>query len=252
MALFNDQVISTMEDLRAYESSVLEMASTEGVDLTVKLSVAQREMAVEIERFLVEQSATDTQPPTVTLQQVVVTEALKQWHTLLTLMLSYRDAFHNQLNDRYESKWKEYERQAGLKSTQLFALGLGIVNTPLGGAEMPQVDSAPGALATGIYAIRVAWQNVAGQEGRPSDVVPFGTSDGSVPVVTPPPVVPNATGWNVYAGPLDGTLARQNAAPLVPGEVWTMPAGGLVTGPLMAASQAPDLYLRQNRAFRRG
>ncbi|MCX6596457.1 MAG: hypothetical protein NTV70_08830 [Acidobacteria bacterium] len=252
MALFNDQVISTMEDLRAYESSVLEMASSEGVDLTVKLSVAQREMAVEIERFLVEQSAVDSQPATVTLDQVVVTEALKQWHTLLTLMLSYRDAFHNQLNDRYESKWKEYERQAGLKSTQLFALGLGILNTPLAGADLPLVESAPGALETGMYAIRVVWQNVAGQQGKASEVVQFGTTDGSVPVVTPPPVVPNATGWNVYAGPLDGVLTRQNAAPLLASETWTMPAAGLVAGSALVESQKPDLYLRQNRAFRRG
>lgn len=252
MALFNDQVISTMEDLRAYESSVLEMASSEGVDLTVKLSVAQREMAVEIERFLVEQSAIDNQPPSVTLDQVVVSEALRQWHTLLTLMLSYRDAFHNQLNDRYESKWKEYQRQAGLKSTQLFALGLGILNNPLAGADMPLVESAPGALATGIYAIRVAWQNTAGQQGKPSEVVPFGTTDGSVPVVTPPPVVPNATAWNVYAGPLDGVLTRQNELPLTAGEKWTMPAAGLVVGTPLVESQRPDLYLRQNRAFRRG
>lgn len=252
MALFNDQVISTMEDLRAYESSLLEMASSEGVDLTVKLSLAQRELGVEIERFLVEQTAVDTQPPTVTLDQVAVTEALFQWHTLLTLMLSYRDAFHNQLNDRYESKWKEYERQAGLKSAQLFSLGLGIVNAPVAGAGMPQVDSAPGALATGMYAIRVAWQNVAGQLGRASDVAPFGTTDGSVPVVTPPAVVPNATGWNVYAGPLDGVLTRQNSAPLAAGESWTMPPAGLVTGIALADSQKPDLYLRQNRTFRRG
>jgi hypothetical protein len=245
MALFNDGTIASQEDLRAYESSVLEMASTEGVDLTAKRELAQRELAVEIVRVLTELTAVDTAPPSVTLDRVVVTEPMHQWHSTQTLTLSYRDAFHNQLNDRYESKWKEYERQSGYKAAQLFETGLGIVNTPLKKAAAPTVSGAAGILANGVYEIRVTWENAAGQEGAPSERVLFASSNGDVPAVTVGAAPAGAVSWNVYAAPLDGISTKQNTSALALGETWTMPAAGLMPGAPMPAGQSPDYYLRQ-------
>jgi len=245
MALFNDGTIASQEDLRAYESSVLEMASTEGVDLTAKRELAQRELAVEIVRVLTELTAVDTAPPAVALDQVVVTEPMRQWHATQTLTLSYRDAFHNQLNDRYESKWKEYERQSGFKAAQLFETGLGIAIAPIGKAAAPATIAAPGILANGVYEIRVTWQNASGQEGAPSERVLFASNNGEVPAVTVGAAPSGAVSWNVYAAPLDGISTKQNTVALGIGETWTMPAAGLLPGTPLPEGQSPDYYLRQ-------
>jgi hypothetical protein len=52
MALFTDGSIAKLEDLRAYESAVLDLASSEGVDVGAKLRMAQREIATELTPFL--------------------------------------------------------------------------------------------------------------------------------------------------------------------------------------------------------
>ena len=39
---------------------------------------------------------------------VVVTAPLKLWHVQKTIAMVYRDAYNNQLNDRYLNKWNEY------------------------------------------------------------------------------------------------------------------------------------------------
>ena len=55
MALFTDGNICSTEDLRQYESSILDVASTEGIELEAKLKLAQREIGVAITAFLLEQ-----------------------------------------------------------------------------------------------------------------------------------------------------------------------------------------------------
>ena len=40
----------------------------------------------------------------------MVTRQLKRWHAVHTLEIVYRDAFNNQLNDRYQPKFLEYQR----------------------------------------------------------------------------------------------------------------------------------------------
>ena len=57
MALFTDDSIFNSEDLRKYESSILDMASTERIELDVKLELARREIGVKITEFLLEHEA---------------------------------------------------------------------------------------------------------------------------------------------------------------------------------------------------
>ena len=48
MALFTDGTISTLEELRGYESAVYDVASTERIDLSQKLVLAQQELGIEL------------------------------------------------------------------------------------------------------------------------------------------------------------------------------------------------------------
>jgi hypothetical protein len=251
MALFVDGPIATPEDLRAYESSILDMASTEGIDLTTKLALAHREVGIEIHRFLVEQTASGTAAPDVALHQVIVTDALLYWLVLHTLTLSFRDAYHNELNDRYQAKWQEYERQAAHASERYLAIGVGIANAAVGRAGVPLVTRTPGIMPTGTYEIRVAWVNGAGDEGSLSDWALFDTDDGSVPVVTAGAAPIGGVKWNVYASLLGHPLQKQNVRALSLGESFTLSTTGLVTGSTPSSGQTPDYFLRQTRLARR-
>lgn len=251
MALFVDGPIATPEDLRAYESSILDMASTEGVDLTTKLALAHREVGIEIHRFLVEQTASGTAAPDVALHQVVVTDALFYWPVLHTLALSFRDAYHNELNDRYQAKWQEYERQAAHASERYLAIGVGVANSAVGRASVPVVTRTPGIMPTGTYEIRIAWVNGSGDEGGLSDWKLFDTDDGSVPVVTAGNAPIGGVKWNVYAGLLGHSLQKQNGSALTPGVSFTIATTGLVAGSAPSSGQSPDYFLRQSRLARR-
>ena len=56
---------------------------------------------------------------------------MKRWHALHTLAVVYRDAFNNQLNDRYRNKWEEYRELARNAREQTFEFGIGLVATPI-------------------------------------------------------------------------------------------------------------------------
>src|SRR5579883_946062 len=99
MPLFTDGPASTIEDLAAQDSQVLDVASVEGIDLTRKLALAQEAVAIDIEAVV---RRSNSGP--VHLKHIVVTPALRLWHTYRTLELVYGDAYYNQLNDRYASK----------------------------------------------------------------------------------------------------------------------------------------------------
>ena len=52
MALFTDGPASTIEDLAAQDSQVLNIASSEGIDLTVKLGLTHEMVGMELEELL--------------------------------------------------------------------------------------------------------------------------------------------------------------------------------------------------------
>ena len=104
MALFTDGEVSTIEDLRGYDTQLLDVANIEGIDVTRKLQLAQDEISVELATLLA-RAARFTVP--LDPGRVVVTTPLKLWHTFLALELVYRDAYGSQLNDRYAGKRDE-------------------------------------------------------------------------------------------------------------------------------------------------
>ncbi len=249
MALWMDGVPSTTEDLRAYESSILETARSEQIDLSTKLVLAQREISGSLHLFLVEQTAAEGTAPATTVNQVVLTADLIHWHTLRAIELTYRDAFHSHLNDRHQLKWQEHVRLAREAGNRTFESGVGIVNLPVARALGVTVRGVPGVMAPGIYEIRVTWQNALGQEGSPSEANVFVSEAGMVPEIQPGLPPPNAVAWNAYAAPLGQSPRRQNSSPLAVDARWTAPATGLSTGVVVGSGQIPDRYLRASQTL---
>ena len=94
MALFTDGSISSAQDLQEYDSSVLTVANAEGIDVAVKMTLAQQDLGNELMLFLFRRARFRDYQPNFTrrtgLTDVVVTDALQQWHVLTTLALVYR------------------------------------------------------------------------------------------------------------------------------------------------------------------
>jgi hypothetical protein len=255
MALFTDGPISSEEDLQEYDSYVVSVASGEGIDVAAKIALAQQDLGNELLLFLLRRAPfRDYQPGfrrRTGLPDVVVTDALQQWHILTTLALVYRDAYYNQLNDRYQGKWNEYEQLAKASSRMYFQLGVGVVADPIPMAPTPELSTVPGSgVAETLYVV-ATWVNAAGQEGAPSAFtqlrVPAG-EDLAVTLTGPPT---NVVGWNVYVGSSPTTLTRQNNTPVALGSSWTM-TGGLSAGAAPTTGQPAAWFIVDHRFVERG
>jgi len=255
MALFTDGTLSTIDELLAYESSLLEVARGERLDLTVKLELARQEIGIELTMFLAERSGGEWSgilAPALTLKNVVVTEPLKKWHVFHTLGLVYRDAYNSQLNDRYEGKWKEYERRARWAEQALYRIGVGVVGEPLVQADKPMLSSVAGPLPGATYYARATWVNAAGEEGSASELAVLSTGGNTLLVAEAASPPANARYWNLYAGVSIGNVTLQNEAPMKLSQAWTEPASGLKEGRQPGTGQAPERYLRATGGFSRG
>jgi len=255
MALFTDGSISSAQDLQEYDSSVLTVANAEGIDVAVKMTLAQQDLGNELMLFLFRRARFRDYQPNFTrrtgLTDVVVTDALQQWHVLTTLALVYRDAYYNQLNDRYQGKWNEYEQLSTASARMYFQLGVGVVADPVPIAPTPQLSSVPGGGVAEMFYVVATWVNAAGQEGAPSAYAEFSTAAGRDLAATLSGPPQNAVGWNVYVGLSPSTLARQNDTPLAPGSSWTM-TGSLNPGPAPTTGQQPAWFIVDHRFINRG
>lgn len=248
MALFIDGPINGAQALRHYESSLLDVAGTEGIDLSGKLDLAHREVAVELTAFLVRQQ--ELRGNQRDLSKLIVTDALAQWEALHTLALFFRDAYHNQLNDRFKGKWQEYSRMAKIAAERLFEIGVGMSAAPLHQAPAPGVGTAAGeGLDEGTYYVGIAWRNSSDEQGKLSDLteVELGAAQTLVVTAGNPPAT--ASGFVVYAGISPDELLVQNQSA---NGVWSMPTGGLVTNMGELREQSPSYYVTKVQALLRG
>jgi hypothetical protein len=250
MALFTDGSISGSEDLRAYESSILDVASTEGIELEAKLNLAQREIGVQLTVFLLQQSSTNSEMRD--LSSIVVTDPLAQWHALHSLEIIYRDAYNSQMNDRYLGKWQEYGKLAKEAASLLYEIGLGFTTDPIGRAAAPDCGVvAGGTLPATTYYIRAAWQSSRGSVGALSEPTPISVEQGMLPTAVAVNAPAGAGGWLVFAGTDPDDCRLQQLNPLPVGWQWTMPASGLdMTLPQVVFS-GPEYYVRRRRDLRR-
>lgn len=248
MALFVDGNPSDPSELSPYETSIFNTAATEGIDLVAKGTVAAIEIGLELQRFLVRTPGGSS----FRLENVVTTDALRQWHILHTLAVTFRDAHHQQLNDRYKEKWKTYEQLTEKASELLFQIGVGLVYAPLPRPTLPLLSQLPGVQEARTWFIRVSWTDDLGVESQASVVSSFTTGEGSALTVRAIGAPRTARGWNVYVGTNDDQVERQNQELLSLGSTWTMPAEGLIQGSRPVAGQNPDIYLRRSSVMFRG
>ena len=259
MALFIDGPVSSVEDLAAQDSQLLDVASVEGIDVSQKLALAQDELTLEISALLTRVSYVDQLfwlAPQPDLGSVVVTPALKLWHTFRSLEMVYSDAYNSQLNDRYAGKRDQFHAKAQWAYETLVLAGLGVASVPVPRAATPAVTAAgapaPGTpLPDGTYYVTVAWVNAAGEEGAsavPATIATTGSSLLVQPAGAPPKT---AAGWNIYLGAGPDSMALQNGSPIAIGETWLQPAP-LVAGRPPGTGQLPSYLKPVPRMIQRG
>src|SRR6266849_4564575 len=130
MALLTDGNPNDMGSLRVYETAIADVASVETIDLDAKLGLATEEVSEDVVDILLDHTrSSDPQSNirrTIGASDVVVTPQLKRWHALHTLEVVYRDAFNNQLNDRYRPKWQEYQELSRNARQHTIRFGIGL------------------------------------------------------------------------------------------------------------------------------
>jgi hypothetical protein len=251
MALFTDGSISTISDLQQYESSVLDVAATERIDLAHKMEVSQREIALELTAFLLRKGC--PLGPNRELSNVIVTESIAHWHIVHALELLYRDAYNSQVNDRYRGKWENFSILTDRAQRLVFDIGVGITTCPVPRAQTPIIEALPGSLLpANTYYVRIAWQGRRGTRGDWSPLEAITVPPGTRLGVTVPAQPLNANGAWVYAGTSKETLLRQNEQVVDAGERWTQPITGLRSDLAPIPAQSPDYYVINRREMLRG
>lgn len=255
MALFTDGPLSSAADLQRCENAILNVATTESIDIGSKLMLAQQELANEITLFRSRRAPSLNDPFGMRqlrgVEDVVVTEPLRQWHIYKALALIYRDAYNNQLNDRYQGKWEEYERLARANAHVYFKIGVGVASDPIKKAEPPMVSTVVGSGAGASYYVAVTWVGASGQEGAPSEISALTTAEGQQLEVNVGDAPNHAVGWNVYVGTSPSSLQRQNTSVLAPNNTWIMNSG-LRAGAALANGQKPAWFVVDDRGIQRG
>ncbi len=254
MALFSDGSVSTVADLTAQDSSVLEVAATERIDLTQKLQLALAEVGQELASSL-ERTRSIYSPllgqKQLTVANVAVTPSLQVWHTYRALAAVYRDAYFSQLNARYSAKWQAFEKLARKAMLDTLEVGVGMVWDPMPQAGAPQLSTVAGAGPGGAFYAAVSFVNAAGEEGLASTVLDLTVAAGNLLVIAAGTAPSNAKGWNAYAGADPGALALLNATPLPIGAAFTWTAG-TVGGRGPAGGQMPNVLRVLSRMWQRG
>lgn len=247
MALFTDGTIARLDDLRAYESAVLDLASGERIDVSAKLKTAQRELGNELISFLAKSGAGVRD-----LSRIVVTDAMLDAHALRTLELIYRDLYQSRLNDRYEGKWREYAKQSERAVRNLIDGGVGMTGSPLPKPGAPTVSFViEGLLPARTYYVRIGWTN-GRQTGALSDPVSLLIPPGGKLNVDAPAMPGDIIGWVVYAGASMGQALLQTETWLSSGEAWTEAESGLRDDLSSLPIQSPDYFVENGRRLLRG
>lgn len=254
MPLFTDGPISSIEDLTAQDSQLLNVAAVEGIDTSQKIAIAQEEVAMDLlcalNRFGYSENLFWLAPQP-KLDTVVVTPSLKLWHTARALELVYADAYNSQLNDRYAGKRDQFHDLARWAYGKLIEIGVGVAGTPVPRAGVPALTPFPGALADGVYYVTVTWVNNAGEEGAPA--IPTTITTASSTFLVEPGIAPAKTaGWNVYSGASPDSMYRQNGSLLEIGQTWEQPQSLAQTGILPGKGQKPSYLQPLPRIIQRG
>lgn len=254
--LLTDGNPNDTEDLRVYESAILAVANTESIDLEAKLNLATEEISEDILGVLLDHTrASDPQSTirrTIGVSDVVVSQQMKRWHAAHTLEVVYRDAFNNQLNDRYQAKFNEYHELSRNARERTYGFGIGLALAPLPQAQAPTFGFVTGPIPATTYFVQVSWVSTAGQAGAPSDATTYDAPANSLAVVNAVSPPAGAVGFNVYMGLTADAMTLQNSSPIAVGLSFSLPDSGLVAGAAPGNGQAADIYIVGGPMLRRG
>ncbi len=259
MALFTDSGIVGLDDLTQFESGLVQVSSTHGIDINTKIKLAIDEIGAEILLFLLRAGRSDHQWSSrakLGLTNVVVTPALYKWICSDALAKTFAEAYNVQLNTRFQGKWTEYQKQADAASEIVFASGIGVVFDPLARPVMPTLQTSQGSLPAQSMFIQTAWTSILGEESAPSPIngvnltgfTGLEVTMSEQPADNPKKVV----GWSVYASNSQQGLTRQNVDPIPLGSSWAVPPTGLITGVTSLGGQLPSYFVPANRRWLRG
>ena len=255
MALFTDADIVTLDDLLAYENSLVQVSSTHSIDVATKINLAISAVGDKLLLWLLKVRAADPQwlsRRQLGLSTVVVTPVLQRWLCFDSLSRFYEEAYNVQLNTRFQGKQTEYQKLAGEAAEMTFMSGLGIVYTPLPKPAIPTVTVLAGtSTAEGVF-VQSSWADSTGGESALSPVNGTILAAGSSFSVSTAGAPAAATGWNIYASTDQNNITRQNNEPLPLGSIWSLPYAGLVAGPEPIDGQQPNFYVMMSRRLERG
>lgn len=243
MALLVDGDVNRIGNLKEHDTSVLEVANGEGIDLQSKLRVAQTEIEEEVEEFLRWEGRGR-------LEQVYIDTTLQRWHALKSLEAVYRDAYFSQLNDRYGERWKTYREMAAVQGKRYLNKGVALVSAALRRPEKVEARIVEGAAPAASYWVQATFVDGGGRESAASELyvtsspVPHGLE------VSVPYWSAGATHWNVYAGWTEDEVSLQNPLPLAVGTKWSLFDGGLVSRRPAGTGQPPDQLVERTRLRR--
>jgi hypothetical protein len=258
MALFTDSDLVTLDDLLQFESTLVQVSSTHGIDINTKIKLAKDEIGDKILLFLLRAGQSDHQwfSRATGLNTVFVTPAISKWLCCNSLYRVFAEAYNLQLNTRFQGKMLEYQRQADAASEIVFASGIGVIGLPLSRPGLPTLEAAVGVMTTPALFVQTTWVNAAGQESAPSPVnglVLNGFSKVTISMGSSPESVPvSATGWNVYASTSQRNLTKQNTQLIAVGDFWEMPESGVVLGSSYSGPQTPNVFISASRRWNRG
>jgi hypothetical protein len=247
MALFVDGPPASIEDLTNQDSGLLDVCRTEQINASTKLMLAAEEIGVELEALFERQRFIHffySGQTRLNLHHLAVTTPVKLWHTRHTLALIYRDAYFNQLNDRFQAKWNEYAKLANSARAQLQEVGVGVVLDPIPRPPGPILTPTPATEVGGIFYFSVTLLNAACEESAGAPPVSIQLANGNAVSVQLTSQPPNARGWNVYTGVSPAALFLQNESPLATDDEWVFyPSAAIATGRIPGSGQQPT-YLR--------
>lgn len=258
MALFTDTDVVTLDDLLQFESSLVQVSSTHGIDVETKIRLAVDEIGDKILLSFLQAGAPGqwTGTTELGLGNVVVSSPLYRWVCFNSLARVYAEAYNVQLNTRFQGKWTEYQQQASQAFNLVMASGIGVVIHPLPKPALPTITVLQGDIALPAIFAQVSWTGSQNQESAPSPIAgavlngAAGVQIGFSEIATNIPG--NASGWNVYAGTLQGSLTLQTRTPLSLDQPWQMPSSGIASGPGPSAGQAANLTIVFSKRLQRG
>jgi hypothetical protein len=258
MALFTDSDVVTLDDLLKFESSLIQVSSTHGIDVETKIRLAVDEIGDKILLSLLQAGAPGqwTGTAELGLGNVVVSSPLYRWICFNSLARVYAEAYNVQLNTRFQGKWTEYQQQANQASNLVMASGIGVVLYPLPKPALPTVTVSQGTMTMPAMFIQISWTGRQNQESAPSPIA-GAVLNGAAGVQIAPSelrtdIPENASGWNVYAGTAQANLTLQTEMPISLDQHWQMPGSGVAIGRRPGIGQSADLNIAFSKRLQRG